>query len=118
MRLALTRAISPLFAACELTHLARQPIDLERAYAQHREYESRLADAGCHVERLPEGPDMPDSVFIEDTAVVFPELAIITRPGAVSRRHETKAVAAALARYRTLVHLHAPATMDGGDVLV
>ena len=118
MRIALTREISPLLAQCELTHLDRQPIDLDLARAQHGAYEACLAEAGYHVERLPAGVDMPDSVFIEDTAVVFPELAIITRPGAASRRHETTAVAAALAASRRLVHLEPPATMDGGDVLV
>src|SRR5882672_8127266 len=86
--MALTREISPSMASCELTHLARVPIDLDRARAQHREYEQALVDAGCRVERLPAGPDMPDAVFVEDIAVVFDELALITRPGAESRRVE------------------------------
>jgi dimethylargininase len=60
---------------------------------------------------------MADSVFIEDTAVVFDELAVITRPGAASRREETVAVAEAMAAYRPVVHIEAPATIDGGDVL-
>ena len=99
---ALTLDISPAMASCELTHLARVPIDVARARAQHREYEQALADAGCRVERLPSGPDMPDSVFVEDIAIVFDELAIVTRPGAESRRAETPAVAEALAAYRPL----------------
>src|SRR5881396_3504968 len=91
---AITRAVSPALGACELTHVARVPIDVELARAQHRAYEQALIDAGYRVERLDTGPDMPDSVFVEDIAVVFDELAIVTRPGAASRRAETAAVAA------------------------
>jgi dimethylargininase len=94
------------------------PIDVERARAEQRAYEEALAEAGCRVERLEAGPDMPDSVFVEDTAIVFDELAILARPGAESRRKETPAVAEALARYRPVRAIEAPGTMDGGDVLV
>lgn len=103
---------------CELTHLARVPIDVDLARAQHRSYEQALRDAGCSVEHLDASPDMPDSVFVEDIAVVFDELAIVTRPGAASRRAETAAVASALARYRSVQMIQAPGTVDGGDVLV
>lgn len=116
--IALTREISPALEHCELTHLAREPIDVERARRQHDAYERALAELGCAVRRLPAGADMPDSVFIEDTAVVVDEVAVITRPGAASRRAETAAVADALAAYRPVVRLQAPATLDGGDVLV
>jgi dimethylargininase len=116
--LALTREISGSLASCELTHLPRHPIDVDRARCQHRAYEEALAAAGCVVERLGSGPDTPDSVFIEDTAVVFDEVAIITRPGAESRRAETAGVAEALGRHRRLETIQAPGTMDGGDVLV
>jgi dimethylargininase len=116
-RLALTREVSAALAQCELTHLSRQPIDVERARAEHRLYERALTEAGCDVERLPAGPDMPDSVFIEDVALVFDELAVMTRLGAEPRRAETPAVARALARYRPVLSIEAPATMDGGDVL-
>jgi dimethylargininase len=116
--IAITRAISPSLAACELTHLARVPIDLERARAQHRAYEEALIEAGYLVERLDTSAQMPDSVFVEDIAVVFEQLAIITRPGAESRRQETPAVAEALAAYRPLHAIQAPGTVDGGDVLV
>ena len=115
---AITRAVSPAMEACELTHLARVPIDVELARAQHREYEQALVDAGYRVERLETSLEMPDAVFVEDIAVVFDELAIITRPGAESRRRETPAVAAALAAYRALHVIQPPATVDGGDVLV
>ena len=115
---AITREVSSSLAACELTHLARVPIDVDRARAQHRAYEDALRAAGYDVRRLSATADMPDSVFIEDTALVFDELAVVTRPGAESRRRETPAVAEALAPYRSLRHIEAPATVDGGDVLV
>ena len=114
---ALTREISPAILRCELTHLERQPIDLASARDEHAQYEAVLRALGCEVERLPAGPDQPDSVFIEDTAVVLDELAVITRPGALSRRAETGAVAEALRRYRPVRSIGAPATLDGGDVL-
>lgn len=114
---ALTREISPAISRCELTHLAREPIDPGRARTEHAAYEAALRDCGYDVERLSAGHDQPDSVFIEDTAVVLDELAVITRPGASSRRSETEAVADALRRYRDLVEMRAPATLDGGDVI-
>ncbi len=114
---ALTREISPAIARCELTHLARTPIDLARARAEHEAYEEALRQLGYRVERLPADDTMPDAVFIEDTAVVLDELAVITRPGAESRRAETEAVAEALRRYRPLARIAAPGTLDGGDVI-
>ena len=114
---ALTRAVSPAIGQCELTHLARQPINVALAQAQHHAYEAALHSLGARVQQLPPTPHLPDAVFVEDTAVVLDEVAIITRPGAISRRPETASVAAALAAYRPLIHLQAPATLDGGDVL-
>lgn len=114
---AITRAPSPNIAACELTHLERVEIDASRATAEHDAYERVLEELGCTVQRLPAEPDLPDSVFVEDTAVVLPELAVITRPGAPSRRLETASIAKALSRYRPLHSIAGPATMDGGDVL-
>ena len=115
---AVTREVSPAIARCELTHLSRLAIDVDVARAQHAAYEQCLAGAGCTLVRLGTGPDMPDSVFVEDLAVVFDEIAVVTRPGAPPRRLETLAVAETLGRYRRLRHLEAPATADGGDVLV
>lgn len=115
--LAITRAVSGSFADCELTHLAREPIDIEVARRQHAAYERALERAGCRVERLPEQPELPDAVFVEDTALVLDEAAVILRPGALSRRGETASVAAALAEQRRLVELRGPGTIDGGDVL-
>ena len=115
---AITRAVSPALADCELTCQPRVPIDVELARAQHQAYERALAAAGYRVERLDADEAMPDSVFVEDLAVVFDELALLTRPGADSRRPEMPAIAAALAAYRPLHAIEAPATVDGGDVLV
>jgi dimethylargininase len=114
---AITRQISPAIDRCELTQRPRQPIDLALARAQHRRYEDVLRELGCHVESLPPEPDLPDSVFVEDVAVVFDELAVITHPGAESRRPETSSVARALEPYRELSWIRPPATLDGGDVL-
>ena len=117
MLLAFTRAVSPTLADCELTHLQREPLDVARAAQEHAAYETVLARLGATVLHLPSEPDLPDAVFVEDTAIVLDEIAVVTRPGAPSRRPETASTAAALAAYRPLVHVRAPATLDGGDVL-
>lgn len=107
----------PTITKCELTHLAREPISFERAASQHEAYEAALRALGCTVRRLAGAPDHPDSVFIEDTAIVLDECAVITRPGAESRRGETEVVADVLDAYRPLLRISAPETLDGGDVL-
>jgi dimethylargininase len=117
MRLAITRPVPRSLAQCELTHLARVPIDVDLAREQHRRYEEALRALGCTVRHLPAADDLPDSVFVEDVAVVLDELAIITRPGAESRRPECESVAAVLSEYRPLRSIGAPGTLDGGDVL-
>ena len=114
---ALTRQISPHFDECELTHLDRQPIDPALARAQHQQYEAALRELGCEVISLPAEAELPDSVFVEDVALVFDEVAIITRPGADSRQPEAESIARALKPYRTLYTIEAPGTLDGGDVL-
>jgi dimethylargininase len=114
---ALTRPVPNSFGQCELTYLPRVPIDIARARKQHAAYEHALTQMGCVVDSIGAAMDMPDSVFVEDTAVVFDEIAVIARPGAPSRRSETDAVAAALGRHRRLAAICAPATLDGGDVL-
>jgi dimethylargininase len=117
MLLALTREVSPDLGHCELTHLPRQVIDVAVARQQHTRYEERLARLGCEIQRLPAAPDLPDSVFVEDTCLVLEELAVIARPGADSRKLETPAVAEALAGFRSLHFITPPGTLDGGDVL-
>ena len=101
MRIALTRDVSPAMDRCELSHLARSPIDHARAVAQHAAYEQCLMELGCRVHRVPADASMPDAVFIEDTAVVVDELAVVARPGAASRRGESAEVAPALAAYES-----------------
>jgi dimethylargininase len=118
MLLALTRAVPQSIDRCELTHLQREPIDYARAVEEHEAYEACLRRLGCRVERLPDLPDHPDSVFVEDTAVVFDRVAVIARPGAASRRGEVESTARALAKHRTLAYILSPGTLDGGDVLV
>jgi len=116
--IAYTRAVSPTLADCELTHLAREPLDVGRAMQEHAADEALLSQRGATVRRLPPQPALPDAVFVEDTAVVLDEMAVITRPGAASRRPETASTAAVLAAHRPLAHIAAPATLDGGDVMV
>src|SRR5512140_2147143 len=118
MKTAILREVSSSIGRCELTHIPREPIAVDVARAQHRSYERLLVSLGCSVVLLPEEPDLPDAVFVEDTAIVLPELAIITRPGAPSRQPETASIASTLGRYRQIVQVEEPGTIDGGDVLV
>jgi dimethylargininase len=117
MEIALTRDVSPAIQDAELTYLERQPIDYERAVAQHDAYCGALSRLGLRVLRLPADPACPDCCFIEDTAVVLDELAVVAAPTPVSRRPEVPPVAAALAAFRELVRLPEGAHLEGGDVL-
>lgn len=114
---AIVRGVPRSIDRCELSHLDRSPIHYEIAEKEHAEYVRALVELGCRVVNLPVLDDLPDSVFVEDTAVVVDELAIVTRPGAESRRDEVETIAPTLAEYRPLVRIIAPATLDGGDVL-
>jgi dimethylargininase len=114
----ITRDVSPNVNAAEVTYVDRVPIDYDRAASQHEQYRELLRSLGHTVISLPADGNHPDCVFVEDTAIVLDDVAVITRPGAESRRGETPVIAEALARYRALVHIEAPATIDGGDVLV
>ncbi|HEY8233803.1 MAG TPA: dimethylargininase [Vicinamibacteria bacterium] len=114
---ALMRGVPSTLADCELTWLEREPIDLGRAVAQHAAYASLLASLGLEVVELPADPAFPDCCFVEDVAVVLDEVALLTRPGAESRRGEIAGVEAALARYRRIETTPPPATLEGGDVL-
>ncbi len=118
MTTAIVRPVPKSIARCELTHVERVPIDYDIASAQHRQYVAALRALGCDVVELEAMPDFPDSVFVEDAAVVLHGIAIITRPGAESRRDEVLSVADALRGYRELHFIEAPGTMDGGDIIV
>jgi len=117
MLTALTRKVSSALAHCELSFIPRQPIDLEKARAQHRAYEQLLAELGVRVISLAEEPELPDSMFVEDAAVVLDEIAVICQPGTETRRKEVASLSAALEKYRTLAHVKLPGTLEGGDVL-
>jgi dimethylargininase len=114
---AITRQVSPRIAECELTHLDRAPIDYDLAAEQHRGYEQALTGLGCRLRSLPSEADFPDSVFVEDVAVVLDEIAILARPGPLSRRGEVAQVAPVLGEYRELRGIEPPGTLEGGDVL-
>ncbi|MEZ4953124.1 MAG: N(G),N(G)-dimethylarginine dimethylaminohydrolase [Saprospiraceae bacterium] len=118
MPTAITRPVSPKMAECELTHFDRQPIDIMRAIRQHAAYEDALQELGCKIIRALPAPENPDSVFVEDCAVVLDELAIITNPGASSRKSEIVGLTTALGPHRPLHFILAPGVLDGGDVLV
>ena len=115
--LALVREVSLQLAQCELTHLERNVIDAQRAMRQHRHYTQTLQSLGCTLEWLPPLPQHPDGVFVEDTAVVVAEIAVVTRPGAASRRGETATVAEALVQHKRVSAIVEPGCLDGGDVL-
>lgn len=114
---AITRGVSSAMNTCELSYLDRVEIDIERAQRQHEAYTHALTTMGLDVIELPAEPDLPDSVFVEDPAIVLDELAVMTRPGAESRRTEGASLAAALARFRPLEQITAPGTLEGGDVM-
>ncbi len=112
---AFTRAVSPRLTECELTHLQRRPIDLDKALAQHSAYEAALDRAGLTVLRLPPLDHHPDGTFVEDTALILDEHAVILRPGVASRQGETATVAEGLAA-ELEIHILGPGHVDGGDI--
>lgn len=116
--IAITRGVARTIQHAQLTFADWQRIEYMMAAVQHDHYRKLLASLGCELVNIPADDRYPDCVFIEDTAVVLDDIAVITRPGAETRRGETRAVADALEPYRPLVHIEAPATLDGGDVLV
>jgi dimethylargininase len=115
--IAVTRELSPGIGNCELTFLPRAEIDFARAQQQHLDYQSALSLLGCEVVVIPVPSGLADSVFIEDTALVLDDIAIMLRPGVASRRPEVAGVAEVLAQYRPLKAIESPGTIDGGDLL-
>ncbi|MFP5260641.1 MAG: dimethylarginine dimethylaminohydrolase family protein [Blastocatellia bacterium] len=109
--------MSPRIVECELTFIDRTPIDFPLAARQHEEYRAALKRHSATVEELSGNESYPDSCFVEDTAIVVDEVAVITSMGAVSRRGETALIERALSRYRDIVRVSLPATIEGGDVL-
>lgn len=117
MLTAITRQVSPALAQCELSFIPRQPIDMEKALAQHHAYEKLLQKLGATVICLPAEPDLPDSMFVEDPAIVLDEVAVMCPLGAETRRKEAPSLAAAIEKFRTLAHVKLPGLLEGGDVL-
>lgn len=116
--LALVRRPGPLLAEGLVTHIERQPVSLPRAEEQWTAYVAALASCGWQIHEVPAADDCPDAVFIEDTVVMYRNVAVVTRPGAESRRAETVAVRAAVESLGCpVLELQAPATLDGGDIL-
>jgi dimethylargininase len=117
MLTAITRKVSPAIVNCELTFVARAPIDLAKALVQHRGYEQVLEKFGAKVISLPDEPELADSMFVEDPAMVLDELALIFPLGTESRRAEAASLAKPLSRFRELKYVQLPGTAEGGDIL-
>ena len=115
--IALTHVISPNIDRCELSFLERTPFNYKRAVEQHEQYCELLRDCGIEVIELSMNRSFPDSTFIEDTAVVLDELAIMASMGVESRREEIPGIESVLGYYKDMQHIRLPATLEGGDVL-
>src|SRR5215475_14034286 len=117
MLTAITRAVSPALAECELSFIERKPIDMDKARAQHHAYETALASLGAKVISLTAEPELPDSMFVEDPAIVLDELAVVFPLGTETRRREAESLAKAIARFRKIEFVKLPGTVEGGDIL-
>jgi dimethylargininase len=117
MLTAITRAVCPAIVNCELSFIPRQPIDLQTAVAQHHAYEGLLEKLGAQVVSLPAEHGLPDSMFVEDPAIVLDELAVIFPLGTESRRPEAASLAQAISKFRKLEYVTLPGTLEGGDIL-
>ncbi|MGH1493815.1 MAG: dimethylargininase [Acidimicrobiales bacterium] len=115
---ALVRRPGPRLAEGIVTHLERLPVDFDRALSQWERYVSVLADSGWEIIEVPPDDDSPDAVFVEDTVVMYQDLAVLCRPGAESRRPELGGTAATLDELGYQVEpITGAGTLDGGDVL-
>ena len=115
---ALVRAVSPRLAEGIVTHIERSDVDVALARRQHAAYVDALAGCGWRPVFVPPADGSPDSVFVEDTVVVCDGHAVLTRPGAASRRAEVDAVESVVRGLGLAVaRIQAPGCLDGGDVL-
>ncbi len=114
---AIVREPAATLDQCELTYLERTPIDVELARVQHAAYRDALRSLGVEVICLAARDEWPDSVFVEDAAIVLDEIAVITRPGVASRQHEGTGLIDTLSRFRPLHLMREPCTLDGGDLV-
>ena len=118
-KIALVRRPSALVAQGEVTHIDRVPMDVALAFEQHAGYLRLLERHGYELVYVADAPEHPDGIFVEDTVVMVDGVAIITRPGAESRRGEIVSTAVAVAALGLKSEaIAAPGTLDGGDVLV
>jgi dimethylargininase len=115
--LALTHVPSPYMESCQLTYKVREPIDTDRAVRQHEAYCQMLRGFGAEVRTLDIHRDLPDCCFIEDTAIVLDEVAILASMGTAARRQELARIEPILRQYRVVRRIELPATIEGGDVL-
>src|SRR5206468_6869493 len=111
------RAVSPALAQCELSFVQREPIDLKKAEAQHQAYLQILTKHGAKLICLPAEPALPDSMFVEDPAIVLDELAVVFPLGTESRRSEAASLAKAISRFRRIEYVTLSGTVEGGDIL-
>ncbi|MDX2448693.1 MAG: hypothetical protein QNK29_15995 [Desulfobacterales bacterium] len=114
---ALVRKPGPNFSKGLTTSLLGTP-SFPLVEEQHNAYIEILGKLGIEVMILDTQPDYPDAYFVEDTAVVTPEVAVITIPGAISRQGEQASIEPVLSRFRKIENIQAPGTVDGGDVLM
>ena len=117
MLTAIIRAVSSALAECELSFIERIPINMDKAREQHHAYEAALASLGARVVSLPEEPELPDSMFVEDPAIVLEEIAVVFPLGTETRRREAASLAKAIAEFRKLEYVTLPGTVEGGDIL-
>lgn len=117
MLTAITHSPSSLLNNCELTFLRPEKINFEKAKRQHKNYCQMLEKCDVKVLVLNKNTDLPDSAFVEDTAIVLDEIAIITPMGVASRQNETKLIEIELEPFRPIVKVESPAKIEGGDVL-
>jgi dimethylargininase len=114
---AVTNVPSPLLYLGVRTFADEAAVDYAIALRQHEQYRDALRQCGCRVVSLEVNREHPDSVFIEDTALVLDEVAIMMSPGAASRRDEPRAIELTLRDYREVVRVEPPGTIDGGDIV-
>ena len=115
--IAITREVNAAIRNCELSFLPRVSIDIALALQQHQHYQSALSSLGGEIVVVPTEPGLADSVFVEDTAIVLDEIAVLLRPGAATRLPEVAGVESVLQQYRMLTSIQPPGTLDGGDLL-
>jgi dimethylargininase len=117
MLIAITRPVSRSIQECELTHMDRERICHKTASKQHADYVDALRTLGVEVVELEPLHHHPDAVFVEDIMVVVDEVAVLTRPGAESRRGEVESAVTLVEQYRTIARIESPGTLEGGDVM-